>query len=220
MARYKLLLGATGVALFGALIAFVGLGLWGAIPGAFNTKKLTPTYPLSIAVINLVRVKNEALSFQEFTKFREKRYSDFHKDILESETKLRKEHEELQKQENSGVVATPEIAQKKEDFEKRLAELDQSIQQRKEQINTEFAQITIEIKEKLKKIIDQLGHERNLNLILNATTDGTDSTLLDATVVLYGGNEIDLTDEVIHYLDKELPSLKTSNSSQEHDNHG
>lgn len=198
--RYQIFIAAGVAALAGALIAFSVLVFMGKIPLYGVSTPSPKSFPLSVGIVNLSRVKNEAFAFQNFKTLIENRYAAFHDEIRDQELKLRKEYDTLQGNQSTEKAPTPEFLKKKEEFDKRVAEMDAIVRQRKEQLNNEFSLISAQIEDKLKMIIEKLGQTQNLNLILNAT-------ILDATVVLYGGKDIDMTDEVIQILNKEMPTI-------------
>ncbi|WP_010297324.1 OmpH family outer membrane protein [Candidatus Odyssella thessalonicensis] len=187
------------------LAPFIVLTVIGAVtyflPKAFNGSVRSVSVPSAqIGFVNLSRVKTEAQAMRHFRELIERQYKIFHEEILSKEKKLQAEYEEIRKLEKDTTETTKDLKAKKDNLDRQISELDKILRSRKESLNKSFAQIVEEIEQTIREIVNNVAKRRTLNLVFNAT-------ILDASVVLYGGPELDITDEVLEELNHRLPTV-------------
>jgi Skp family chaperone for outer membrane proteins len=170
----------------------------------FQSSPKQPPLPLSIGVVDINSLKANSKVFQKFQNNIEDFNATIHKEILERETKLRAEFEPLKKQEEAGIVPTPESIKKKLELDRKVAELENIVRERRKELEQEYTHSSIKIKETLKEIMDELGKTYGLKIILNKSIG--DGNQMDQSIVLYSNEGLDLTDEVVERLDKQLLS--------------
>lgn len=153
-----------------------------------------------IAIVNLSRIRNEAQSFIKFKELIERQYKIFHNEISNTQNELRKKYQEIKELEKTAKKPATELQKRKDDLDHQVAELDKQVRTRKDKLSESFSIITSEIETTIRKIVNNIAHSKHLNLVFNAT-------ILDASVVLYSGEELDITDEVLQELDKQLPTV-------------
>lgn len=159
---------------------------------------------IHLAIVDISKVKDQSLPFKKFKELIEEKHAKFHKEILELEIQLRnqydvfKKNEEKAKETNQGPSA--ELVKQKEDFEKRVTELEHMVRERQEELNREFTDLSQKIEEVLKQTVISIANEQNFNLIIN-------TAIMDSAVVLYGNEGLDITGEIIRRLDEKLASI-------------
>jgi Skp family chaperone for outer membrane proteins len=149
-----------------------------------------------VAIIDSVRIKTQSLPFIKVRQLLEEQHATAQKEILEQESVIREQYEELKK--NS--VPNSEKQKTKQILDKKVAELQQSVQKRQEKLTKQFSFLTENLEIKLNEIIKEIVKEFGFNLVLNTTIQETHA-------ILYAEPSLDITDEVIKRLDHKLPNL-------------
>ncbi len=149
-----------------------------------------------VAIIDSVRIKTQSLPFIKVRQLLEEQHATAQKEILEQESVIREQYEELKKNSdpNSEKQKTKQV------LDKKVAELQQSIQKRQEKLTKQFSFLTENLETKLNEIIKEIAREFGFNLVLNTTIQETHA-------ILYAEPSLDVTDEVIKRLDHKLPNL-------------
>lgn len=169
--------------------------------------------PIPIGIVDINKFKANSKVFQRFQNAMEDLNTTIHQEILSKETKLRDEKEVLEKEikqhsqqnqkskDSSQDPAREKIKKRKAEFDKKVAELELNVRERRKELEQEYSHGFIKIKQTLKEIMEDLGKIHGLKIILN-------KSIGDESIVLYSTEGIDLTDEVIKRLDKQLISKK------------
>ncbi len=161
---------------------------------------VVPLPSAQIAFVNLSRVNTEAQAVHHFKELIERQYKTFHEEILGREKNLQKQYEEIREIEKKSPEQVKNLSAQKDDLDRQVTDLDKTLRARKDTLNKSFARIQEQIEGKIREIVTDVARRRNLNLVFNAT-------ILDASVVLYGGSELDITDEVLRELNLKLPTV-------------
>lgn len=204
MARWKnilfwpLFLGIAGV--------MTGAGIYILSPSSpfYVPSPKQPPAALSIGVVDINSIKSHSRVFQKFTETLNSLNATIHKEILERETKLRTEYEQFKKYEEEAKEPTQEIVKQKTELDKKYAALEQMVRSRREELDQQYTKGLINIKQTLKKIMDDLGKAHGLKIILNKSIG--DGNQMDQAIVLFCNEGLDLTTEVIQRLDTQLLS--------------
>jgi outer membrane protein len=191
-----------------AIISLVALGAGAHYVWRIYEKnmRVRPLSQAQIAFVDLKRVRDESLGSQKFKELIERQYKQFQDEIQIQEKTLHEQYDQIKeaKIKELGEAISPKTSQalqkQKEDFERNLNELNTTIRQRKESLNQDFAKIEENIEKTIIKIVETIAHKRKLNLVFNAT-------VLDTSVILYGGQELDITDDIIAELNKQIPTV-------------
>lgn len=162
-----------------------------------------PSMNLSIGIVDINRIKTESKVFLNFKEDLEKLNSTIHEEILEKETKLRSEFEDLKKQEENNVTGSA-LAKHKNELDKKYAALEKVVRERREELDEEYTKGLLHIKKTITEIMTELGESYQLKVILNKSIG--DGNQMDQSIVLFCNEGLDLTKEVIHRLDKALPA--------------
>lgn len=160
----------------------------------------TPLPHAQIALVNLTSVRNQAQAFLAFKEIIEHQYQEFHEEILTEETRLKKAFEVLKVQERKKSIASEQLKEQKEKLDADVKNLEKAVNDKKQYLNEIFAQITHELETRLHKVIKKIAHKKHFDIILNAT-------ILDAPVILYGSESLDITSLVVARLNRDLPTI-------------
>ncbi|AIK95800.1 OmpH family outer membrane protein [Candidatus Odyssella acanthamoebae] len=183
-----------------ALVALIGAGIYYG-KGLLNySSSVIPVPHAQIAFVNLSRVNTEAQAVKQFKELIERQYKNFHEEILGQEKRLQAEYEKIHYLEKNNPEGAKDLKSKKDELDRQVSELDKILRSRKESLNKNFGHIQEEIEHTIREIVNNVAKRRGLNLVFNAT-------ILDASVVLYGGSELDITDEVLRELNHKLPTV-------------
>ena len=170
----------------------------------FQASSKQPPIPLSIGVVDINSIKSNSKVFQKFKTVLDDLNAKIHKEILERETKLSLEYEQFKKSEEDGKEPTRESLKQRAEFDKKIAELDKIVRSRREELDQEYVSGLSKIKQTLKEIIADLGKTYKLKIILNKSIG--DGNQMDQSIVLFCNEGLDLTNEVVKRLDKQLLS--------------
>ena len=205
MIRHKSIL--YGAAFLGIIAAGIWAGnkLFSASLPSFHKTVQRPAVSLSIGVVDINRIKTDSKVFQKFKEVVEGLNATIHEEIFDKETKLRAEFEHLKKREEEVKEPTREILKQKTELDKKYAVLEETVRARRKELDEEYTKGLINIKQTLKEIMSDLGKVHSLKIILNKSIG--DGNQMDQSIVLFCNEGLDLTDEVIKRLDKQM-SLK------------
>ncbi len=123
----------------------------------------------------------------------EEKRGEYTKEISHQEELLRAERDKLQRQQAS---LTPEaLNQKGRDFQQKVNELEKNVQGKRQALEKSNGDALQKIQEQMLKIIADIAKQRKANLVFQR-----------ADLVLFDQG-FDVTDEVLHKLDEEMPAL-------------
>ena len=164
----------------------------------FTTANLyADTYPnTSIAIVDLNLILSESKAAKGATKDFEEIQKKTESEIVESDKVMLDERNKLIEQQS--VIAPEAFEIKAKDYEKKLQNYQSEKQNKLRKLEGILQNARNEILEKVKPILEDLSKELGVTVILEKN-----SVLLSAT-------NMDITDEVIKKLNKELPKIKVS----------
>ena len=155
------------------------------------------TYPnTSIAIVDLNLILSESKAAKGATKDFENIQQVTESEIVESDKLMLEERNKLIEQQS--VIAPEAFEVKAQDYEKKLQNYQAEKQNKLRKLEGVLQQARNEILENVKPILEELSKELGVTVILEKN-----SVLLSAT-------NMDITDEVIKKLNKELPKIKVS----------
>lgn len=164
---------------------------------SFCRNTTSSTQSIRIAVMDSSRIKAEAKPFIAVRELIDKEHVDAHKQILEQETVLREELREIR----TSKLGARKKQEMKQDFDKKLALLEQTVLQKKEKIVRQFEQISSELESALKGIIEKIVKDKGFQVVLNKFIQETQA-------ILYSEKSLDITDEVIEKINKKIPKIQ------------
>jgi outer membrane protein len=162
--------------------------------------RIKPIPNAQIAFVNLTRLRNEAQAFIKFRELIERQYKIFKDDIHTQEKNILDEYTALEQKRLSKMKGKADLQKDKEALDQKMKEMSTIIHEKKTALHQNFSKITEKIEAAIREIVANLAQKHRLNLIFNAT-------VMDASVVLYGGPELDVTDEVLSLLNREIPTV-------------
>ena len=163
----------------------------------FGSYLKADTYPnTSIAIVDLNLILSESKAAKSATKDFEEIQKDTESEIVESDKLMLEERNKLIEQQS--VIAPEAFEIKAKDYEKKLQNYQSEKQNKLRKLEGILQNARNEILEKVKPILEDLSKELGVTVILEKN-----SVLLSAT-------NMDITDEVIKKLNKELPKIKVS----------
>ncbi|WP_372396677.1 OmpH family outer membrane protein [Azospirillum sp. HJ39] len=146
-----------------------------------------------IAVIDVQKIMQESSASKGITKSFETLRDSYQKEISALEDKLRKNEDELRKQQ---TVLSPEaLANKRRDFEKQVAEVQKTVQNRKRALETGLNEAMAVVHKTMVEVVADISRERGANLVLARQQ----FVLVDT--------QLDVTDTVMERVNKKLPQV-------------
>jgi Skp family chaperone for outer membrane proteins len=188
--------------IFIAALVLLGLFLYKNYPQNISSGEAT----VKIAIIDSARIKNKSKPFLKVRELLESEHTKAHDEIAKQEQELRKEFEDLKRTKAEAA----KMKELKEEFDKKLGALEQTVLQKREKLTKEFAKITSDLENQLKKIIQDIAQKQSIHIVLNKYIQETQA-------ILYSSSALDITEEVIERLDKEVPPIQISQDKPGHD---
>ena len=154
-------------------------------------------YPnTSIAIVDLNLILSESKAAKDATKQFEIIQKNTEEEIIKSDKEMLEERNKLIEQQS--VIAPEAFELKAKDYEKKLQNYQSEKQNKLRSLESVLANARNDILENVKPILEELSKELGVTVILEKN-----SVLLSAT-------NMDITDDVIKKLNKELPKIKVS----------
>lgn len=178
-------------------ILFALFGVWSIAPVKHSSAQEAT---IKIAVIDINTILREGKAFQairdQISKYRE----TFQSEIQKEEEALRNANQELARQR---TLLSPEaFAEKRQEFEKRVAEAQRLVQQRKVNLDRVQAETMGNIQNILNEIVTNMSQEMDISLILRK-----DQTILAVKA-------LQITQQVLERLDAQLPTVNVPKPAQ------
>jgi outer membrane protein len=179
------------------LLSFVLVGAIGQAqaqqtPPAPAASPAGPT-ALSILVVDVQSLLQNSKSAKMVRQQIEGKRAEYAKEISQEEQHLRQERDALQRQQSS--LSAEQLNQKGREFQQKVNELDKSVQGKRQALERSNAEALEKIQGAMLKIITELAKDRKANLVFQRSE-----------LVLFD-QAFDVTDEVLHKLDEQLPTL-------------
>ncbi len=175
------------LAMVGALVAMFAVGTPANVYG-----QATP--PAKIAILEFQRVMRESAAANDIKVQVDQRRQVYQHEITKQEQELREAEQELSRQ--ATILAPEALAQKRRDFESRVAQVQTGMQARKRELDQAFAFGMKEVQRTLTMIISALAKERGFNLVLPHGQ------------IVFADSSLNITDEALRRLNAQLPSVK------------
>jgi Skp family chaperone for outer membrane proteins len=166
-------------------------------PAAHAQDKLPAAVAVVVDYQRILREAKAARAIREQVEARRQLYQD---QIAKEEQRLHEADKELARQRS---LLTPEaFADRRQEFERQVAEVQRMVQERRRQLDQVAATALGEVRTAMIGIIGRMSEAKGFNLVLPTST------------VLLFSPRIDLTQEVLAQLDKELPSVKVQDRAE------
>jgi Skp family chaperone for outer membrane proteins len=149
----------------------------------------------NLGVVNQEQIVSRALAFQSLNNETELGHKKFHNEIIKEEAKLRSLEEGLKKQEDKASGPSKELYNSRQEFQKKVAQLEQLAQKRKQELQSEYNLNLEIIKRNLEDAVEKIANEKQLVL------------MVDSKSVMFN-NGLDVTDDIIADLNNRISSVK------------
>ena len=154
-------------------------------------------YPnTSIAIIDLNLILSDSKAAKNATKQFEQIQKKTEDEIIESDKKMLSEREKLIEQQS--VIAPEAFEIKAKDYEKKLQNYQVEKQNKLRKLEGALQNARNEILENVKPILEEIGSEMGVTIILEKNS------------VILSDTGMDITKDVIKKLNKELPKIKVT----------
>jgi Skp family chaperone for outer membrane proteins len=151
---------------------------------------------VKIAVIDINLIIRDALAFKVIREQIGKYRKVFQAEIQKEEEALRNANQELARQRT--LLSTEAFAEKRRSFEKRVAQVQRLVQQRKQNLDRSQGAAMEEIQKSLNKIISEVAVELDISLIMRK-----DQTIL-------ANKLLRITKVVLDRLNVAMPTIKVA----------
>jgi len=149
-----------------------------------------------VAVVDVQRIMQESSASKGIQKAIESQRDSYQKEIQTLEDKLQNAENELRKQQT--VLAPDAFAAKRRDFEKQVADVQRTVQERKRTLDTAFNDAMTNVQKTMLEIVQDIADERGVNVVIPRNL-----------LVLFASN-LDVTESVLERLNKQLPTVAVS----------
>ena len=147
-----------------------------------------------IAVLDVQQVLRRAVAAKRIRKVMEARRKIFEEEISEERLQLQGEENQLRKQ--STILSPEAMNNKRRVLENKVSDLRRKAEQKRGILNRAFNGATRELRQEIAKVLADLMKERNITI-----------TLARKAVLVFD-QRLNVTEEVLKRLDKNLPNVK------------
>ncbi len=147
-----------------------------------------------IAVVDIKKIMDEALSAKDIAKKVEASRVKFQKTVADRENSLRKEEKTLADQQ--GIMAKEAFNKKASEFQKKVVEAQRDIQNQRSTIEKGYSNAINKIREVTSEIVANISKEKKISIVLAKSQ------------TLFVNDKLDITTSVLKRLDKKLPKVK------------
>lgn len=149
-----------------------------------------------IGVVDIQKIMRESLAAKDLQEQLEKRKNEFQSEITKQEQQLQKEDKALA--EERGVLSADAFEKKRNSFKTKVDDTQRKINSRKVKLETGYANAINQIQNKVLGIVESIAKDKSLTLVLPFSE------------TLYADNSMNISEEVLKKLDKELPKINLS----------
>jgi outer membrane protein len=164
-------------------------------PAASGTFELPPA-GTPIVVTDVVKILREAQAVQGIRTQIERQRNAYQAELQKQESELRNADQELAKQ--RALLSPEAFAQKRRELEKRVSDAQQSVQDRRRNLDTGFNAAMQKVNDAMVQVIGEIVQEKNYQIVLTKTQ------------VVIVQTALDITPEVLRRLNRKLPSVTVS----------
>ena len=147
-----------------------------------------------IAVLDVQQVLRRAVAAKRIRKVMEVRRKKFEEEISEERLQLQGEENQFRKQ--STILSPEAMSNKRRVLENKVSDLRRKAEQKRGILNRAFNGATRELRQEIAKVLADLMKERNITI-----------TLARKAVLVFD-QRLNVTEEVLMRLDKNLPNVK------------
>lgn len=152
--------------------------------------------PFPVAVLDVSVILRDALAVKGIQEQINKYGTKFEEEIEKQRDEIRNANQELARQRT--ILSPDAFAEKRRQFEQRVVEVQQLVQQRQRELDTSRNDAMTKVNDAYIKIVSQIASDRKLAVILRK----------DQTA--FSSRALDVTDEILSLLNKQLPKVAVS----------
>ena len=168
-------------------------------PAAAPAAPRQPAGPLPapiIAVVDVDKIRESAVAAKSVRDQLTKQQSAYQDEIAKQENDLRNTEQELNKQR---TVLSPEaFAQRRQQFEQRVAEFQRSVQARRKQLDDAYKNSMVQVNKVVVDVIQEVAAQRGATL------------MLPRSQIILSAPAMEVTDEVLSQVNRKLPTVKVT----------
>ena len=183
----------------GMLCCMILPGSGGLTTARAQTSTTSAAGPV-IAVLDVQQVLRRAVAAKRIRKVMEVRRKNFEEEISEERLQLQGEENQLRKQ--STILSPEAMNNKRRVLENKVSDLRRKAEQKRGILNRAFNGATRELRQEIAKVLADLMKERNITI-----------TLARKAVLVFD-QRLNVTEEVLKRLDKNLPNVKIDFKNQ------
>ncbi|MEZ5691849.1 MAG: OmpH family outer membrane protein [Rickettsiales bacterium] len=146
-----------------------------------------------IAVVDIQRIMQSSTAAQDVRSQLEKKQKAFQDEITKKEKELKKEDEEIVKKKS--VLSKKAFEEKVLAFRKKATATQKDVQSKKVLLDNAFQRALNDIQKNVTEIISDIAKEKGFYIALPTSQ------------ILYANTALDISDEVLKRLNKQLPKL-------------
>lgn len=154
--------------------------------------------PAKIAVLDVQRVERESVAWQSLRQQFEELLSGYQSELRERQGALEQEGRDLEQQRS--ILSQDAFQQKKQEFDRRVGELQRTAQERKQALDKAYAAARGQIREALRQVVLDIARERDLNLIFSNSPQ-------ERSVVM-AHDELSISEEALERLNEQITTVK------------
>ena len=181
------------IAVVGMLCCMILPGSGGLTMARAQTSTTSVDGPI-IAVLDVQQVLRRAAAAKGIREIMEARRKKFEKEISEERLQLQGEETQLRKQ--STILSPEAMSNKRRVLENKVSDLRRKAEQKRGILNRAFNGATRELRQEIAKVLADLMKEQNITI-----------TLARKAVLVFD-QRLNVTEEVLKRLDKNLPNVK------------
>lgn len=149
---------------------------------------------LKVAVVNVQKVMAESTAAKNIREQLESKQKTFQSELTKKAESLQKEKQDIAKQQS--VLSKEAFETKAREFNKKETEVQKDVQQKRAMLDGATEKALSDIQKATIEIIAEIAKERKLTLALPTSQ------------ILYADNTLDISDEVVTRLNKQVPKLE------------
>ena len=181
------------IAVVGMLCCMILAGSGGLAMARAQTSTTSVDGPI-IAVLDVQQVLRRAAAAKGIREVMEARRKKFEKEISEERLQLQGEENQLRKQ--STILSPEAMSNKRRVLENKVSDLRRKAEQKRGILNRAFNGATRELRQEIAKVLADLMKEQKITI-----------TLARKAVLVFD-QRLNVTEEVLKRLDKNLPNVK------------
>ncbi len=149
--------------------------------------------PLKVAVVDVDKLMQASKSAKQLIAELEKQRAKFQEEVSKHETKLRELEKKLVEEQKK--LSPDEFNKKREEFERQVAQVQEKVGKRREQLEQAFSESREEIQKAILKLVVEVSDKNKYTLVI------------PRSVVIFRADHLEITDNILKQLDEKLPKV-------------